>query len=78
MIAHGRVQNGVVVLEKDSCFLEGQEVTVLGSAIPHAALPQQDSVRHSVLEIPVVSLGQVLCPQDPGDDLLGEMLEGRP
>lgn len=32
---------------------------------------------HSVLDIPPVSLGQMLRPLTPGDDLLGEMLEGR-
>ena len=32
---------------------------------------------HSVLEIPSVSLGQVICPLNRDDDLLGEMLEGR-
>jgi len=32
---------------------------------------------HSVLEIPPVSLGRVIRPLKPDDDLLGEMLEGR-
>ena len=34
--------------------------------------------RHSILDIPPVSLGQSLRPLTPDDDLLGEMLEGRP
>jgi hypothetical protein len=32
---------------------------------------------HSVLDIPPVSLGRVIRPLNPEDDLLGEMLEGR-
>jgi len=36
-----------------------------------------DAGRHSVLDIPPVSLGQVLPSPEP-DDLLGEMLEGLP
>jgi hypothetical protein len=38
-----------------------------------AASPQQ----HGVLDIPPVSLGKVLRPLSPDDDLLGEMLKGR-
>jgi len=33
---------------------------------------------HSILDIRPVSLGQVLCPAAQDQDLLGEMLEGRP
>lgn len=33
--------------------------------------------QHAVLDIPPVSLGRVLRPLSPEDDLLGEMLEGR-
>jgi hypothetical protein len=33
--------------------------------------------QHGVLDIPPVSLGRVLRPFSPADDLLGEMLEGR-
>ena len=33
--------------------------------------------RHSVLDIPTVSVGRILRPFSPDDDLLGEMLEGR-
>jgi AF2212-like len=32
---------------------------------------------HSVLDIPPVSLGNVLVPSPADDDLLGEMLAGR-
>jgi hypothetical protein len=77
MVARGRVQNGVVVLEEGVHFPEGQEVTVLGPPPATAALSVHSS-RHSVLDIPVVSLGMVLRPLSPDDDLLGEMLDGRP
>jgi hypothetical protein len=30
---------------------------------------------HSFLDIPPISLGGVICPLGPDDDLLGEMLE---
>lgn len=33
---------------------------------------------HSILDIRAVSLGQVLYPAASDQDLLGEMLEGRP
>jgi hypothetical protein len=33
--------------------------------------------RHSVLDIPTVSVGRILRPFSADDDLLGEMLEGR-
>ncbi len=47
---------------------EKVQVTVEGPA----------AARHSILDIRPVSLGQVLRPPLPDDDLLGEMLEGRP
>lgn len=34
--------------------------------------------RHSVLDVQPVSLGQVLRPAGPDDDLLADMLEDRP
>ena len=71
MVARGRVQNGVVVLEEGVHFPEGQEVTVLGPPTVRGSPP------HSVLDIPVVSLGSVLRPLAADDDLLGEMLDGR-
>jgi hypothetical protein len=69
MVARGRVQNGVVVLEDGVHLPEGQEVTVLALA---PAAPET----HSILDIPPVSLGSVLSPS-AAEDLLGEMLEGR-
>jgi hypothetical protein len=72
MVARGRVQNGVVVLEEGVRLPEGLEVTVLGRETAPAAAPL-----HSVLDIPAVSLGPVLRAPTDEDDLLGEMLEGR-
>jgi hypothetical protein len=78
MVARGRVQNGVVVLDDGVRLPAGQEVTVL----PHATAPTAPRVygsqSHSVLDIATVSLGAVDRPLTSDDDLLGEMLEGRP
>ena len=71
MLVLGRVQNGVVVLEAGVQLPEGQEVSVLAHQ-PHCANS------HGVLDIPAISLGQVLTPLTPDEDLLAEMLEGRP
>lgn len=78
MTTRGRVQNGVVVLDDGVRFPEGQEVTVLGHETAPVVPSLQSSPPHSVLEIPAVSLGLVLCARTPDDDLLGEMLDGRP
>ena len=78
MVARGRVQNGVVVLDAGVRLPEGQEVTVLVRGPAPAAPPMQGSPAHSLLDAPPVSLGPVLRPLTDTDDLLGEMLEGRP
>ncbi len=77
MVARGRVQNGVVVLDNGVRLPEGQEVTVLTpETVPtHARL--EGSRPHSVLDIPTVRVGAVLRPLTSDDDLLGDMLEGR-
>jgi hypothetical protein len=77
MVARGRVQNGVVVLDNGVRLPEGQEVTVLvPDAVP--ASPRMEGSRpHSVLDIPTVSVGMVLRPLTFDDDLLGEMREGQ-
>ena len=77
MVARGRVQNGVVVLENGVRLPEGQDVTVLAPSVAPASVPGQGG-GHSVLDIPTVSVGAVLQPLTSEDDLLGEMLEGRP
>jgi hypothetical protein len=72
MVARGRVQNGVVVLDAGVHLPEGQEVTVLTTP------PVQGSPPHSLLDIPPVSLGRVISPRVVDNDRFGEMLEGRP
>ena len=72
MVASGRVQNGIIVLEDGVQLPEGQEVTVLA----RGAVPVTSG--HSILDIPTVSLGKMLRPLSRDDDLLGEMLEDRP
>jgi hypothetical protein len=78
MVAHGRVKNGVVVLDNGMRLPEGQEVTVLAHGTVSPAPRMEGSRPHSVLDIGTVGLGAVLRPLTSDDDLLGEMLEGRP
>jgi len=78
MVAHGRVQNGVVVLEYGVHLPEGQEVIVLANGTVSGTPPMEGRRPHSVLDIATVGLGSVLRPLTSDDDLLGEMLEGRP
>ena len=73
MVVRGHVKNGVVVLEKGVRLPEGQAVTVMARGTMPAG-----SQSHSILDIPTVSVGAVLRPLTSDDDLLGEMLEGRP
>lgn len=77
MVARGRVQNGVVVLEEGVHLLEGQEVTIIGPPTAPADPSSSEPAAHSILDIPVVSLGAILRTPTADDDLLGEMLEGR-
>ena len=77
MVIRGRVHNGVVVLEHGVRLPEGQEMIVL-EAGPGTAGPPLPGSPHSVLNIPAVRLGPVLRPLTADDDLLGEMLDGRP
>jgi hypothetical protein len=76
MIALGHVHEGVMHLDDGVRLPEGQEVTVL--APEKVGIPSEGSPRHGILDIPPVSLGQVLRPLTDDDDLLGDMLEGRP
>jgi hypothetical protein len=77
MVARGRVQNGVVVLDNSVRLPEGQEVTVLApDTVPTS--PRIEGARpHSVLDIPTVSVGAVLRLLTADDNLLGDMLDGR-
>jgi hypothetical protein len=77
MVAHGRIENGVVVLENGVRLPEGQEVTVLAHGTLSPTPQMEGSRTHSVLDVATVSLGSVLRPLTSDDDLLGEMLEGR-
>jgi hypothetical protein len=70
MVARGRVQNGVIVLDQNLRLPEGQEVTVLS---PTPAV----ETTHGILDIPPISLGRIVQQLTADDDLLGEMLEGR-
>jgi hypothetical protein len=72
MVAHGHVQNGVVVLDDGVRLPEGQKVTVLAPGVGPAV-----ARTHSILDIAPVGVGAVLPPIAAEDDLLGEMLEGR-
>ncbi|HUY35134.1 MAG TPA: hypothetical protein VMV69_20485 [Pirellulales bacterium] len=51
---------------------EGQGVTVLVPSQPNLV-----GQSHRLLDIPVVSLGSVLYPVKPDDELFGEMLKCR-
>jgi hypothetical protein len=76
MVARGRVQNGVVVLDNGVRLPEGQAVTVLVSDTVPTSLRLEGSRPHSVLDIATVSVGAVLRPLPADHDLLGEMLDG--
>ncbi|HUG92126.1 MAG TPA: hypothetical protein VML55_14900 [Planctomycetaceae bacterium] len=78
MVAHGRVKNGVVVLDQGVRLQEGQEVTVFASSSIRVSEPSQQPRPDSLLAIPPVSLGQMLRAPTGEDDLLEEMLEDRP
>jgi hypothetical protein len=77
MVARGRVQNGVVVLDEGVRLPEGEEVILLRPGTASTVPPLPRSPPHSVLDVPVVSLGPVLHALTADDDLLGEMLESR-
>jgi hypothetical protein len=75
MVARGRVQNGVVVLDEGIRLPEGLEVMVV-TPDKSASLTKGKGL-HSVLDIPTISLGKVLQPFTRDNDILEEMLEGR-
>ena len=53
-------------------------MTVVAHGTVSPAPRMEGSRSHSVFDIGTVSLGRVLRPLTSDDDLLGEMLEGRP
>jgi predicted DNA-binding antitoxin AbrB/MazE fold protein len=61
-------EDGVLKLEHRLPLAEHEQVQV--------TVERLTASRHSVLDIPEVSLGKVLRPLAADDDLLGEMLEG--
>lgn len=77
MVARGRVQSGVVVPDNGVRLPEGQEVTVLAPGAEPGPVATAGRRRHSIRDIPTVSVGEVLRPLTSDDDLLGEMLEDR-
>lgn len=81
MVAYGRVQNGVVVLDDGVTLPEDQRVTVIVSAVETAKPPSEaarPSIKpHSILDVPTFSVGEILRLPSADDDLLGEMLEDR-
>ncbi len=77
MVARGHVHNGVVVLEGGVVLPEGRAVIIsMSPEVMRAATAPLKP--HSILDIQAVSVGAVLRPLSSDDDLLGEMLEGRP
>ena len=62
-------ENGVLKLEQPLLLKNQERVRV--------TVERLDRGGDSVLDIPPVSLGQVLRPLSADDDVLGEMLEGR-
>lgn len=63
-------EHGVLKLEQPLPLKDREKVRVTIEGL--------DAGRHSILDIRPVSLGQAIRPLTPDDDLLGEMLEGRP
>jgi hypothetical protein len=57
--------------------LSAEELAELERFVHAERRKASSSQTHSVLDIPTVSVGRILRPLSPEDDLLGEMLEGR-
>ncbi len=77
-VARGRVQDGAAVLDNDERLPGGQEVTVMTRGTGSNSEQMGSSRSHSVLDIVTLSLVSVLDALAFDNDLLGEMLEGRP
>lgn len=76
MVARGRVQNGAVVLADGVILPEGQDVTARPVVTDAESGLSRGEGPHSVLDIPVVSVGGILRELDSDDeDLIEEMLE---
>lgn len=68
-VVEATYENGVLRLDKPLPLKEREKVRITVETLAEG--------RHSLLDIPPISLGAVLRPVGEGDDLLGEMLEGR-
>ena len=77
-VSHGREKNGVVVLDSGVRLPAGHEVTVLAQPTVPSSPWMEGLQSYSVLDIGTVTMGSVLRPLAYDDDMLGEMLEGRP
>jgi hypothetical protein len=75
MEIQGIVQNGVIVPSDSAALRDGTRVRIL--LTPTQAEPTSKKGR-SVLDIQPVSVGTILALPTSEDDILGEMLEGRP
>ena len=68
-VVEATYENGVLKLDQPLPLKDREKVRVTVESLTTG--------RHSILDIRPISLGQVLRPLAPDDDLLGEMLEGR-
>ncbi len=73
MTLRGHVEGGQILLDEPVSLPDGAsvQIEVVGAKAMIAGK------RHSVLDIPVQSLGGILRPLDSDDDILAEMLEER-
>ncbi len=69
-VVQARYENGTLRLEHPLPLQEHEQVRVTVERFVEG--------NHSVLDIPPVRLGDVLARPTSDEDLLGEMLEGRP
>ena len=72
------MKDGVIVLDEGLFLPEGLVVDVVVPSTGPAPGSMGARLPHSVLDIPTVHVGAVLRPLTSDDDLLEEMLEGRP
>lgn len=54
-----------------------EELTELERFVHATRRQKEQATRQSLLDLPSYSVGEILRPLSSGDDLLGEMIEGR-
>ncbi len=54
-----------------------EELAELEKFVHTTRRQKEQATKHSLLDLPRFSVGSILRPVSPDDDLLGEMLEGR-